>query len=69
MQQNTLNLVEGYRNYSNAAELNAFENTDAAAVSPTPGLVAFATASSAYCAMYSLGAGAGGVTTTLAAGC
>lgn len=69
MQQNTLNLVEGYRAYSTAAELNTFENTDAAAVSPTPGIAAFATASSSYCAMYSLGAAAGGVTTTLAAGC
>lgn len=69
MQQQAESLIAGYRTYSDVAEFSHLDVQAAPAVSPTPSIVSFATASSPNCIAFSLGASAGGVTTTLAAGC
>ena len=62
-------LIAGYQTYSDASELATLGVQGAPAVSPTPSIVSFATASSPECIAFSIGASAGGVTTTIAAGC
>lgn len=69
MQQQAKSLIEGYKTYSDAGELSNLGTQPAAAVSPTPSIYSFATASSPECVAFSIGISAGGVTTTLAAGC
>lgn len=62
-------LISGYEAYASHSDLIFTELDAAPAVSPTPSIVSFLSASSPECIMFSIGASAGSVTTTLASGC
>lgn len=62
-------LIAGYETYASPAELVLVGVDAAPAVSPTPSIVSFLTASSVECIAFSIGASAASVGTTLAAGC
>lgn len=62
-------LISGYETYASPAEFALTDFDTAPALSPTPSIVSFFTASSAECVAFSVGITAGSVGTTLSAGC
>lgn len=62
-------LIAGYSAYASTTELASAGVNVAPGATPTISVYTFVTASSAACAGFTIGLTAGGVTTTLAAGC
>lgn len=62
-------LIAGYETYATPSDLIMSEYDAAPAVSPTPSIWTFVTASSPECLAFSLGATGASVGTTFAAGC